>query len=149
MPYTFAHIGFTLPVYKRFHRYFSVTGLVFGSIVPDFDILFRLTNVRYHIFEYDLKTILFIICPIGLICALFFHLFCRNVIIEQLPDNLHQKYKRYLTVDFIKIFKRDYIRIAASVILAILLHIFLDYISHIVDAHSVNCFYMVLSAAPQ
>ena len=138
MPYTFAHIGYILPIKKKWKQYFSITGLVFGSLAPDYDILFRLTKVRFHIFQYDLKTICFFIFPIATISALFFHLFCRKIIIKNLPSPFFEKYQKYLSFDFIDYLKKHFLVFSASILLAIFLHLFLDFLCHILDAYSIQ-----------
>lgn len=140
MPFTFAHIGYILPIQKKWKEKLSVTGLIFGSIAPDYDILFRLTNVREHLFQYDLSCILFLIYPLALISAFSFHLFCRNVIIENLPIFLKQKYQKYNSVNFSALLKKDFLRISYSIVFAICLHLFLDYFCHFLDGFQVKEF---------
>lgn len=140
MPYTFAHIGYILPLKKNMTSIFSITGLVFGSITPDFDILFRLTNIRDHLFQYDLFCIIFIIYPLSLVCSIFFHSVCRNISIMHLPDLLEHKYKIYYTVDFLKILRKDFIKVTYSILLAIIIHLALDFIGHSLNAFEVKTF---------
>ncbi len=140
MPFTFAHIGYVLPIKLKLKKYFSITGLVFGSLAPDFDILFRLTRVRFHIFQYDAKTIIFYIFPLALISAVFYHLFCRNLIIENLPTYYELKYKKYKSFDFIEYLKKKYFVVFGSIIFAILLHLLLDFLCHCIDAYSAKVF---------
>lgn len=119
---------------------FLCYGLVFGSLAPDYDILFRLTKIRFHIFQYDLKTICFLIYPIALLSAIFFHLVCRNVLIKNLPSPFFEKYQNYLDFDFIAYLKKHFVLFSVSVFLAILLHLFLDFCCHILDAYQVSVF---------
>lgn len=136
MPFTFAHIGYVLPIKLKLKKYFSITGLVFGSLAPDYDILFRLTKVRFHIFQYDAKAIILYIFPLALISAIFYHLVCRNIIIENLPTKYQLKYERYKTFDFIEHLKKKYLVVTTSIIFAILLHLFLDFLCHCIDAYA-------------
>ena len=135
MPYTFAHIGFIAPVKKKWQTNFSTTGLVFGSIAPDYDILFRLTNVRMHLFQYDIVCILFMIFPLALVSALFFHLFCSAVLFNNLPAFYQNKFKEYKAFDFIETFKKDYLSISLSILFAIILHLILDFFCHCLNAY--------------
>lgn len=140
MPFTFAHIGYVLPIKMKLKKYFSVTGLVFGSLAPDYDILFRLTKVRIHIFQYDAKAIILYIFPLALISAIFYHLICRNIIIDHLPKHYELKYKKYKSFDFIDFLKKKYLVVSWSIIFAILLHLLLDFLCHCVDAHAAKVF---------
>lgn len=144
MPFTFAHIGYILPIKKKWSNYFSITGLIFGSLAPDFDILFRLTKIRFHIFQYDLKTICFLIYPIAFISAVSFHLFCRNILIQNLPSSLYEKYKKHLDFNFINYLKKHFLTFTASVFFAIFLHLILDFFCHCINAYSVNQFFQPL-----
>lgn len=145
MPYTFAHIGYVLPIKKEWKQYFSITGLVFGSLAPDCDILFRLTKIRFHIFQYDIKTIFLILFPIALISAFCFHVFCRNVIIENLPRKFELKYQKYNTFNFLQHFKQHYFIVSASILFAILFHLFLDFLCHCLNAYSVKMILLELT----
>ena len=138
MPFTFSHIGYVLPIQKKWKEKFSITGLVFGSLAPDYDILFRLTNVRFHIFQYDIKTILLLIFPLALLSALLFHLFCRNIIIENLPLTYQLQYKKYQSFNFFEQFKKQYLRISFSIIFSIYLHLFLDFLCHCLNAYYIK-----------
>jgi hypothetical protein len=108
LPYTFAHPGFTLPFKKLKPALFSTTGLIFGSIAPDYDIILRFTNSRFHILQYDLKSILCIIFPIAFFSAIYFHLVIRNVLIYVAPQNLKKHLEEYRTFDYILFLKENY-----------------------------------------
>lgn len=134
MPYTFAHIGYSLAFKKKWTNYFSTTGLAFGSIAPDYDILFRLTKNRFHLFQYNAFTILFIIFPLALVSAIAFHQFCRNILILHLPEPFQKKYEVYLSINFMEVLRKNYIRISVSILFAICLHLVLDFLCHYFDA---------------
>ncbi len=145
MPFTFSHIGFVLPIQKKWKDKVSITGLIFGSLAPDYDILFRLTNVRFHIFLYNFKTIFLLIFPLALISAFCFHFFCRNIIIENLPSKLELKYQNYKTFNFLQHFKQHYFIVSASIFLAILFHLVLDFLCHCLNAYSVKMLILQLT----
>lgn len=140
MPFTFAHIGFILP-FKKWTKSFSITGLVFGSITPDYDILFRFTKIRFHVFQYDIKTILFLIFPISVLSAILFHVVCRNILISNLPNIISNNYMKYREFNFLIYIKTHYFRFTISILFAILLHLLLDYFCHILDASLVRDFF--------
>jgi len=140
MPFTFSHIGYILPIKHKWKNKLSSTGLILGSLAPDYDILFRLTNFRFHLFQYNIITILLIIFPLALLSSFMFHFFCRNIIIEHLSQVLKDKYAPLRTFQFCKYFKKNYVYISASVIIAILIHLCLDYMCHFIDAYRVKIF---------
>lgn len=145
MPFTFSHIGFVLPIKKKWKTKFSITGLVFGSLAPDYDILFRFTNVRSHIFKYDIKTIFLLIFPLALISAFCFHVFCRNIIIENLPSKYEQQYQKYKSFHFLQHFKKHYFIVSISILFAILLHLFLDFLCHFLNANYIKLIILQLT----
>jgi hypothetical protein len=130
MPFTFAHPGFTLPFKKWKPAWLSTTGLVFGSIAPDMDILLRLTNPRFHIFQYDLKCVFLNIFPIALLFSIYFHLVMRNILIDHLPRALYDRCEPYKNFQYLQFLKANILRVIISIFLAIYLHLFLDMISH-------------------
>lgn len=134
-----------LPLQQKWKDKFSISGLVFGSLAPDYDILFRLTKIRFHIFQYDLKTIIFLIFPLALISAFAFHLFCRNIIIDNLPLVYQQQYRKYTSFNFISYFKAHFLRVTISIIFAILLHLFLDFLCHCLNAYYIKMFILYLT----
>lgn len=136
MPYTFAHIGYILLLKKKWKEKFSITGLVFGSLAPDYDILFRFTENRFHIFQYDFRCVLLHIFPLALLSAFGFHLFSRNLLIQNLPDTLEKRYRHYLSFNFLLYFKQHYWQVSISILFAIYLHLFLDMLCHSIDAYS-------------
>ncbi len=133
-------MGFVLPIHRKWKPQFSLTGLAFGCLAPDYDILFRLTKVRFHLFQYDLKTIAFVIFPLALVSAFAFHLFCRNILIEHLPLYYERKYEPFKCYNFFQDFKKHYIRISLSALLAIFLHLLLDLLCHGIDAYKAELF---------
>jgi ATP-dependent Lhr-like helicase len=72
--------------------------------------------------------------------SIFFHSVCRNISIMHLPDLLEHKYKIYYTVDFLKILRKDFIKVTYSILLAIIIHLALDFIGHSLNAFEVKTF---------
>lgn len=135
MPYTISHIGYILPFYNKWKKKLSISGLVFGSIAPDFDILFRLTNIRFHIFQYNALTIFLVIYPLALISAIVFHLFVRNILIDHLPSYFQAKYQHNKSFNFVSYFQNHLLKVSLSIFFAIYLHLFLDFICHYLNAY--------------
>ena len=130
MPFTFAHPGYALFVQKKYLPFLSLNGLVFGSLAPDVDILFRFSNIRFHIFSFQLMDVIFQILPMALLMSIVFHLICRNIIIDHLPLPLKNKFKSLKSYNFLVDLRRHFVKILLSMLLGIYLHIFLDYIFH-------------------
>lgn len=120
MPYTLAHPGFILPLKKWFPKYVSGAACIAGSIVPDFDIIFRFSETRFHIFTYNATEIIFLILPLSLLLAMYLKYFVR-------PIALFPNKKLQLP----KIREIPFLSMLFSAFAAILLHLWLDKILHI------------------
>jgi hypothetical protein len=130
MPYTLAHPGFSLYLFRNIKSRVGTTGLVVGSFFPDTDILFRISNSRFHIYQYGFLDVFLIILPLSILTGLFFHQYVKPVLFEKvdiLPLNLSQE---SLNFEYFPWFKKHYPKEIMGVILAVYLHIFLDNISH-------------------
>ena len=145
MPYTFAHLGYIIPLRKKFQSYFSVLGLVFGSIVPDYDILFRFTENRFHLFQYDLHSVFVIILPLALVSTLYFDIFCKKIFIEYLPDFYYQKYKNHQQPFIHNLTILNVIKTSISIIIAIYIHLVLDFFCHLLDGFTVKILILTIT----
>lgn len=119
MPYTFCHPAYLLSLKHR-HITISYYAIIIGSIVPDFDILFRLTDTRIHIFSFNVKDVLLYILPLSIT------LWCyMEWVIHPILKNLGFINSERMTIDA----KTVLVNILVLLV-AILLHLFLDFISH-------------------
>lgn len=82
MPFTIAHPAIILPLKKL--KWFSLTALIAGSIVPDFEFFFQMREVEnighswYGILIFDL--------PVALLFCFLFHGLLRNNLVANLPE---------------------------------------------------------------
>lgn len=130
MPYTLAHPGFILPLKKLKPEWFSTSGLIFGSIAPDFDIILRFTNPRMHIFQYTINEILFFIFPIAVCSAIYFHLVIRPILIHYSPISLYSFLDQYKKMGFPFRSTTSWFRLFTSALFAIFFHLLMDLFSH-------------------
>jgi hypothetical protein len=130
MPYTLVHPGFSAWIKNRWFPGLSWNGLIFGSIVPDFDILFRLSDARFHLINGGILSVLFLLVPIALFISVIFHTWVRNSLIDFLPAQLHQLLKPYQSFNYMAFLRKNFVLEIVSIILAIELHYLLDFISH-------------------
>lgn len=124
MPFTFSHPAIVFP----FRRGLSLTGLIIGSMSPDFEyfITMRISSTHGHsllgLFYYDL--------PISIAIAFLFHVFIRKDFILHLPSPLKSRLLPYADFDWITTFKKKYILIIVSMIVGSLSHILWDSFTH-------------------
>ena len=128
MPFTFSHPAIVLPL-VRYNRYFSSTGLIIGSIIPDFESFIRFDEYKAHshtwpgAFWYDL--------PLAIIFSLVFHNLIRNELILNLPGSLGSKYYSYIGYNWNKYFRKHIVMVIFSFIIGILSHLLWDSFTHL------------------
>ncbi|MBS1776460.1 MAG: DUF4184 family protein [Bacteroidetes bacterium] len=128
MPFTFAHPAAILPFRFIPQKYYSWTGLIIGSMVPDFQAFFQLGGGKMlshswiGIFIYDL--------PVGLLLGFVFHLIVRDPLIDNLPQSFAERLVNYHRTNWVKVFQKRYGIILFSLLIGILSHIILDRITH-------------------
>ncbi|MEZ5009054.1 MAG: DUF4184 family protein [Chitinophagales bacterium] len=130
MPYTLAHPGFSIWIKRNWLKNLSYNGLMFGSITPDFDILFRFTESRFHIIGFNFIAIFVILVPLTIILSLIFHHFSRNTLIDYLPNTISKKLQYTKHFNYYRFLKENYTIELTSILIGIVFHFFLDYISH-------------------
>ncbi len=130
MPYTFVHPGYILPFVKRLTKYLSLSALIIGSFVPDLDILYRFSETRQHLFDFSNHTIMFVYVPMGIVLTYFMS---EILIPISKSGELPQVHKDYFLNKVLELPK-----ITGSLILAILLHRFLDGYTHLSNAKELS-----------
>ncbi|GAA5014161.1 DUF4184 family protein [Acinetobacter puyangensis] len=127
MPFTFAHPAIVLPLAK-FSRKFSLTGLIIGSLIPDFEYFLRMrirsdySHNLIGIFNFDL--------PLGLLVVFIFHYLVRDSLIHNLPLFLKSRFINYEGYDWNSYFKNNWIIVIYSLLIGIISHILWDNFSH-------------------
>ncbi|MFN8254023.1 MAG: DUF4184 family protein [Ferruginibacter sp.] len=128
MPFTFSHPAAVLPFCKTNKLPVSVTGLVVGSMVPDFEFLFLLRESDYigHLWP---GIILFNL-PAAIAAAFIFHLLVRDQLIIHLPPFLQQRFVPFISFDWTAHFKKHYLSFILSVMGGVATHVFIDAFTH-------------------
>lgn len=128
MPFTFSHPAIVLPFCKAKRINVSATGLIIGSMVPDFEFLFLLRESPYigHLWP----GVLLFNVPAGIAAAFIFHLFIRNSLIVHLPQFLKRRFAAYLSFNWVGYFKKHYISFLVCILFGAASHIFIDAFTH-------------------
>lgn len=118
MPYTLVHPFFLFPLKSKIKK-LPLSAIFIASIAPDFDILFRITDTRIHIFQFTIKEILLLILPLSFVIWLAYEYVLKSIIISVFPflSNAKEDSKNIIVV-------------LLSMLVSIMLHLFLDVISH-------------------
>jgi hypothetical protein len=128
MPFTFSHPALILPARYMPNRFYSFTGLIIGSMSPDFEYFLRMTvgslysHTFWGIFYFDL--------PVGIALCFIFHDIVRDPLIDHLPEGLRERFWDLKAFNWNKNFKASWKIILISLIIGTASHIFWDDFTH-------------------
>lgn len=130
MPFTFSHPALVLPLlYARPRlRWLSVTGLVAGSIAPDFEKFGRLAVINQH--SHSLASIFYFSCPVALLIAFVFHGLVRQPLLAHLPAALQQRLAPFGHLAWAPYLRAHLGGVLLSVVVGAALHLFWDSFTH-------------------
>ena len=126
MPFTPGHPAIILPFIRS--RFVSATGLVIGSMSPDFEYFFRMNVLGIHghtkagLFYFDV--------PVTIVIALLFHLIAKKNLITNLPVFLQRRFQETLSLDFISYLRKHGAIFLLSALIGSASHIFWDSFTH-------------------
>ncbi len=83
MPFTFSHAAAIIPIKEKGKRYFSLTGLVLGSMAPDFEYFFRFSPVC--VIGHTYIGFLTFNLPVCFILAYIFHWIIKKPLLLHIP----------------------------------------------------------------
>src|SRR6188768_3414024 len=89
MPFTFSHPAIILPLTCLPRKWFSLTGLVIGSLTPDFEYFLRM-KIQGH-YSHTISGIFCFDLPLGILLAFIFHNVVRNSLFDNLPTILKSR----------------------------------------------------------
>lgn len=128
MPFTFSHPAIVLPLTYFPRKWFSLTGLVIGSLTPDFEYFLRM-KVQSN-YSHTLSGVFWFDLPLGILLAFIFHDIVRNKLFYNLPTFLKSKFLEFKDFNWNKYFKKNWFVVIVSVIIGALSHIFWDSFTH-------------------
>jgi hypothetical protein len=124
MPFTFSHAALVFPINWGFKKWTSMTGLIIGSMVPDFE---KFINMRPgNTFSHTWEGIFWFSLPVGLLLCFIFHLLVRDPLIDNLPGHFRKRLHVYKAVNWIPHFRKHYLLICISILIGAFSHIVLD-----------------------
>lgn len=128
MPFTFSHPAIVLPLTYLPRKWFSLTGLVIGSLTPDFEYFLRM-KVQSN-YSHTVSGIFWFDLPLGLLLAFIFHNIVRNNLLESLPKPFKSRLLKFNQFDWNGYFKRNWFIVIVSIIIGAASHIFWDSFTH-------------------
>ncbi|MBA9076959.1 DUF4184 family protein [Rufibacter quisquiliarum] len=128
MPFTFSHPAAIFPFLKLPKKWRSMTGLVVGSMVPDFEKFLRMSE--HDPYSHTWKSLFYFNLPLGLLLAFVFHGLVRDALLQHLPRFLRLRFSRYVGFDWVGYFKRNHLVVALSVLVGAASHLAWDSFTH-------------------
>ena len=126
MPFTPGHPAIILPFIRS--RYFSATGLIVGSVSPDFEYFFRMSVMGIH--SHTKAGLLYFDIPVTLFLALLFHMVVKLNFIGNLPAFLQKRFQATLNLDFLKYLRNNWAIFLVSAAIGAGSHLFWDSFTH-------------------
>jgi hypothetical protein len=128
MPFTFSHPAIILPLQALPKRWISLTGLVIGSVTPDFEYFFRM-EMRGN-YGHTIAGVFWFDLPLGFILAYCFHVFVKKALILNLPNFLRKRLIFFNDFDWHTYFLNNKFVVIISLLIGTFSHIFWDAFTH-------------------
>jgi hypothetical protein len=128
MPFTFSHPAIVLPLTYLPRQWFSLTGLVIGSLTPDFEYFLRM-RIQSN-YSHTISGLFWFDLPLGLLLAFIFHNLVRDSLFDNLPTILKSRLSTFKQFDWREYFKRNRLTVIFSILIGAASHIFWDSFTH-------------------
>lgn len=128
MPFTFSHPAIILPLKYLPKKWFSLTGLIIGSLTPDFEYFIRMkvssiySHTIHGIFWFDL--------PLAILITFLFHNVIRNNLYLNLPNTLRTRLLVNNYFHWNNYFSKNWPIVIISTLIGISSHILWDSFTH-------------------
>lgn len=126
MPFTPAHPAIVLPFLKS--RYVSATGLIIGSLAPDFEYFFKMRTAGEH--GHTIAGLFYFDLPVVVVLAFLFHQVVKRNFISNLPLFLQRRLQDVVRFDFIGYVRNNPLVFLLSGLLGSASHLFWDSFTH-------------------
>lgn len=137
MPFTFSHPALIFPFNFLPRNYVSMTGLVIGSMTPDFEYFLRMKIQGEY--SHTLGGLLWFDLPLGILLTFIFHNIVRDTLFSNLPEALESRLADFKKFNWNEHFKKYWLTIILSVLFGAASHLFWDGFTH-VDGYFVEMF---------
>jgi Domain of unknown function (DUF4184) len=128
MPFTFSHPAAVLPLGYLPKRWVSMTGLIIGSMAPDFEYFFRL--IDYSAYSHTWAGLFWFDLPLTLMLAFIYHQVVRDRLIDNLPAFLGRRLFLFKSFNWPAYFRKNFLIVIVSIIVGVATHILWDKFTH-------------------
>ena len=128
MPFTFSHPAILLPLRFLNKNYFSITGLIMGSMVPDFYFLLQMRTSDN--FSHEGYGILLLNLPLAIVLCVIFHNIVKQPLVASLPNVLQKKCMPFYSEKWNHYFLLNSWKVLLSIVIGVFSHLFWDSFTH-------------------
>ncbi len=128
MPFTFSHPAIVLPLTFLPRQWISLTGLVIGSLTPDFEYFLRMRIMSNY--SHKIDGLFWFDLPLGLLLSFIFHNIVRDSLFDNLPSILKSRFSVFKKFEWNAHFKRNWLVVSISILIGAASHIFWDSFTH-------------------
>lgn len=128
MPLTFCHPVIVLPFKILPKRWFSMVGLITGSMTPDFE-YFLPMQINEGI-GHSIRGLLFFNLPVGIMLTYIFFYMVSKALIHNLPVYFKSRLIFITNINWNRYFIKNWYIVFPSILIGALSHIFLDAFTH-------------------
>ncbi|NLD46038.1 MAG: DUF4184 family protein [Clostridiaceae bacterium] len=128
MPFSFAHPVAVLPIKQKWKKYFNLTGLVLGSIAPDFEYFIRFKPEA--VIGHDLTGFFLLNLPLCIFVAFLFHKLIKKPLILCLPVPFDKWYEYLAAKDWKINSSKEMLIFIYSSLVGMFTHVFWDAFTH-------------------
>ncbi len=128
MPFTFSHPAIVLPITYLPKKWYSLSGLIVGSMTPDFEYFMRMKD--YSKYSHTWAGLFWFDVPLGLVLLFIFHNIIRDVLIEYSPFILNIRFSAFAKFNWNRYFRHNVLVVVVSLIVGIASHLFWDSFTH-------------------
>lgn len=129
MPFTLSHPSIVVPLYFIRKKYFSLTGLIIGSMIPDIKFFTSVYIIRN--FSHNWEKAYWLGLPISLLLCFVFHNVIREPLIHYSPSAIGNRFSRYERFNWNRYFLNNWLIIILSILIGIYSHLMLDGFTHL------------------
>ena len=128
MPFTFSHPAIILPFVSLKKKWLSATGLIVGSMIPDFEYFIRMKDKS--IYSHTLAGLCWFDLPLGILVCFIYHNFVRDPFIDNSLKLVKERLIPYKGFNWTGYFKRYWLVVCVSILIGGASHILWDDFTH-------------------
>lgn len=128
MPFTFAHAAAAIPISAKWKDKFCTTGLVLGTMAPDFEYFVHLSP--YATYGHQLLGFFLINLPLCYVLAFLYHYALKVPLLQHLPKPINQWMSPFAQATWKMRSLREMVLFAGSALLGMITHVAWDSFTH-------------------